>query len=72
MPALAGRAGVHDVRVEGRRLHCRVDAEALDGLLRALADAGVRALTSRPPSLEELFLRHYRDERAEHEAEAGR
>ncbi|MBV2365469.1 ABC transporter ATP-binding protein [Streptomonospora nanhaiensis] len=72
VPALAGRAGVHDVRVEGRRLHCRVDAEALDGLLRALADAGVRALTSRPPSLEELFLRHYRDERAEHEAEAGR
>ncbi len=34
----------------------------LDGVLRTLTDLGVRALTSQPPTLEELFLRHYGDE----------
>ena len=43
----------------GAHLRCQVDNEHLDGLLRALTAAGVRALTSRPPTLEELFLRHY-------------
>src|SRR6266542_3926363 len=33
----------------------------LDPLLRRLAEAGVRSLTSHPPTLEELFLRHYGD-----------
>jgi ABC-2 type transport system ATP-binding protein len=36
-----------------------VDTDRLDGLLRVLSTAGVRTLTSRPPTLEELFLRHY-------------
>ncbi|MFG2822091.1 ATP-binding cassette domain-containing protein [Kitasatospora sp. NPDC048365] len=53
----------HDVRTEaladGARLSCQVDADRLDELLRALTAAGVRSLTSRPPTLEELFLRHY-------------
>ena len=28
--------------------------------MRVLTGAGIRSLTSRPPSLEELFLAHYR------------
>ena len=43
----------------GTHLRCQVDNDHLDGLLRALTAVGVRALTSRPPTLEELFLRHY-------------
>jgi ABC-2 type transport system ATP-binding protein len=39
-----------------------VDTAHLDGALRALTGLGVRSLTSRPPTLEELFLRHYGDE----------
>ena len=35
---------------------------ALDDVLRQLTDVGVRSLTSQPPTLEELFLRHYGDE----------
>ncbi|MEV1179622.1 ABC transporter ATP-binding protein, partial [Nonomuraea sp. NPDC049784] len=31
----------------------------LDQALRRLTEAGVRSLVSRPPTLEELFLRHY-------------
>jgi ABC-2 type transport system ATP-binding protein len=51
--------GVHDLDIEGNRVRCEVDTEKLDGLLRRLSAAGVRSLTSQPPTLEELFLRHY-------------
>ncbi|GAA2151422.1 ABC transporter ATP-binding protein [Kitasatospora kazusensis] len=56
---LAGLPGVHGLTVDGRRVRCQVDTDHLDALLRALTRAGVRSLTSRPPTLEELFLRHY-------------
>ena len=51
--------GVHDARVEGHRLVCQVDDGALDRVMARLAPLGIRALTSTPPTLEELFLRHY-------------
>ncbi|QYC41888.1 Daunorubicin/doxorubicin resistance ATP-binding protein DrrA [Nonomuraea coxensis DSM 45129] len=56
---LAGLRGVHDLRTEGSRVWFDVDTADLDAVLRHLADSGVRALVSRPPTLEELFLRHY-------------
>jgi ABC-2 type transport system ATP-binding protein len=42
-----------------------VDTARLDQVVRALADAGVQSLVSHPPTLEELFLRHYGDELAD-------
>jgi ABC-2 type transport system ATP-binding protein len=51
--------GVHGLDVEGDRVRCEVDTDKLTGLLRVLTTAGVRSLTSQPPTLEELFLRHY-------------
>jgi ABC-2 type transport system ATP-binding protein len=51
--------GVHHLDVEGNRVRCEVDTGKLDTLLRQLTAAGVRSLTSQPPTLEELFLRHY-------------
>lgn len=56
---LADIPGVHDLVVEGMWLRAQVDSAALDAVLRRLSDVGVRSLTSRPPTLEELFLRHY-------------
>jgi ABC-2 type transport system ATP-binding protein len=56
---LAGMRGVHDLRIDGTRVRFEVDTDELDAVLRALAAAGVRDLTSQPPTLEELFLRHY-------------
>ncbi|MQA81210.1 MAG: ATP-binding cassette domain-containing protein [Streptosporangiales bacterium] len=53
--------GVHDLRVDDTRIRCDVDTDKLDELLRRLTTAGVRSLTSQPPTLEELFLRHYDD-----------
>jgi ABC-2 type transport system ATP-binding protein len=61
---LAGLPGVHDLRVDGTRVRCQVDADRLDEVLRHLSAAGVRSLTSQPPTLEELFLRHYQAEEA--------
>jgi ABC-2 type transport system ATP-binding protein len=58
---LGGLAGVHDLEVDGTRVRCQVDTASLDPLLRRLTAAGVRSLVSQPPTLEELFLRHYRD-----------
>ncbi|SOC55980.1 ABC transporter ATP-binding protein [Ornithinimicrobium cerasi] len=56
---LADAPGVHDAVVDGTRLTCQVDDAALGALLSRLAALGVRSLTSTPPTLEELFLRHY-------------
>jgi ABC-2 type transport system ATP-binding protein len=55
---------VHGVRHDDGRVRFDVDTEALDGVLRHVTDFGVRSLTSTPPTLEELFLRHYGDELA--------
>jgi ABC-2 type transport system ATP-binding protein len=52
--------GLHDLDIEGTRVSCQADNSALDGLLKRLTGAGVRSLVSQPPTLEELFLRHYR------------
>lgn len=51
--------GVEDIKIDGSTLHCQVDSESLGELIRVLGDAGVRTLVSQPPTLEELFLRHY-------------
>ncbi|MEV4897020.1 ABC transporter ATP-binding protein [Nonomuraea sp. NPDC055795] len=56
---LARLPGVHELTVDGGRLRCQVDGAALTPVLTELARAGVRSLTSQPPTLEELFLRHY-------------
>jgi ABC-2 type transport system ATP-binding protein len=63
-------AGVHELAVTGTMVHCQVDRAALDELLGRLHQAGIRSLTCRPPTLEELFLRHYSPQRSA--AGAGR
>jgi ABC-2 type transport system ATP-binding protein len=62
---LADLPGVHNAKIEGRRVSLEVDTPQLDGVLARLTKAGVRSLISRPPTLEELFLRHYEDESAD-------
>jgi ABC-2 type transport system ATP-binding protein len=60
-PALDGLPGVYHVSIDGPRLRCEADNAALNEVLRRLTAAGVRTLTCRPPTLEELFLRQYAD-----------
>ena len=56
---LAGLPGVHDLRSHNSHVSFDVDTAELDTVLRQLTEAGVRSLVSQPPTLEELFLRHY-------------
>jgi ABC-2 type transport system ATP-binding protein len=65
-PDLSSVPGVHDLEVEDHTVSCTVGPDALPVVLAALTAAGVRALTSTPPTLEELFLDAYR--RPEEEA----
>ncbi|MFY1690934.1 ATP-binding cassette domain-containing protein [Plantactinospora sp. WMMB782] len=58
---LADLAGVHEVTVSGDTTRFEVEAGTLDPVLAHLARFGVRTLTSTPPTLEELFMRHYGD-----------
>jgi ABC-2 type transport system ATP-binding protein len=63
---LTALPGVHDLvvdRLDGlTRVRCEVGTDGLDDVLRHLADAGLRSLTCSPPTLEQLFLRHYADD----------
>ena len=52
-------AGVHDLTVDGTTMRCHIDDSALPPLLELLARSGVRNLSCSPPTLEEVFLRHY-------------
>jgi ABC-2 type transport system ATP-binding protein len=61
--------GVEDIEFDDHTLRCQVDNEHLGELIRVLGDAGVRSLTSTPPTLEELFLRHYHGDG--HDAESA-
>jgi ABC-2 type transport system ATP-binding protein len=56
---LASLPGVHDLVVDEHRVRLHVDTAELDGVMRQLSALGVRSLISQPPTLEELFLRHY-------------
>lgn len=56
---LAELPGVHNVQVEGTRVQLEVDVSALNDVLRFLTACGLQNLISQPPTLEDLFLRHY-------------
>ncbi|MEI2766793.1 MAG: ABC transporter ATP-binding protein [Dermatophilaceae bacterium] len=56
---LGGVIGVHDVTVDGARASLSVDSEHIGAVLQALGSYDIEALTSQPPTLEELFLRSY-------------
>jgi ABC-2 type transport system ATP-binding protein len=56
---LARLPGVHGLVVRGGHVTLQADADGLDAVMRLLSAAGIRSLTSAPPTLEELFLRHY-------------
>ncbi len=68
-PELVGAPGIHDLQAEGVRVIFEVDTARLGDALAVLQAAGIRSLTCSPPTLEELFLRHYGDVVGDAEAE---
>jgi polyether ionophore transport system ATP-binding protein len=68
---LATLPGIHNLQSQDGRVRFDVDNEALDAALRQLTGVGVRSLVSQPPTLEELFLRHYRTDQPADAAQSG-
>ncbi|WP_430648001.1 ATP-binding cassette domain-containing protein [Agromyces sp. GXS1127] len=62
--AVAALDGAHDVVVDAGRVRFTADSDRVAALLPELGRLGVQGLTVAPPSLEELFLRHYGDDPA--------
>jgi ABC-2 type transport system ATP-binding protein len=56
--------GIHNLETIDGRVRFAVDGDYLDDAVRALSQFEIRSLTSHPPTLEELMLRHYGDELA--------
>jgi ABC-2 type transport system ATP-binding protein len=61
---LAAVPGVHGLETTGPTVHFHVDTVHLAAAIERLSEAGIRTLVSNPPTLEEMFLRHYGDELA--------
>jgi ABC-2 type transport system ATP-binding protein len=58
-PDVLDLTGVHDAVLDGHKLTCEVDTAHLNKLMERLTSIGISTLLSAPPTLEELFLRHY-------------
>jgi ABC-2 type transport system ATP-binding protein len=56
---LQGLPGVHDLHTVPNGIEFEADQTHLPDVLARLSRAGLSGLTANPPSLEELFLRHY-------------
>lgn len=54
--------GIHDISRKEEKWRFSVDANAMGEVMNTLAPMGIKSLTVEPPTLEELFIRHYGDD----------
>lgn len=59
MNSLSAVKGVYDVEEKGLSYTFHVDSEKLDDVMRFISQHGIVKLESAPPTLEDLFMRHY-------------
>ncbi len=52
--------GVYDIGEKGQTISFQVDTEVLGDVMKRLSEAEIVKLESQPPTLEDLFMRHYR------------
>lgn len=60
--AIRTTKGVSDFRIEGKHISFNLDNEAMPAVLELIATLDPIGLTVNPPSLEDLFLSHYKSE----------
>ncbi len=51
--------GMHQIEETNQGLSCQVDTEEMDNVMRHISRFGIVKLESAPPTLEDLFMRHY-------------
>ncbi len=54
---------IHDMAKEGNRLSFKVDSDVLGEIISHISQFSIITLDSAPPTLEELFMTHYKDGR---------
>ncbi|TYS51914.1 ABC transporter ATP-binding protein [Bacillus infantis] len=59
VPDLESLKGVHELKANGGMISLKADAEDLGAILKYVSRFGIMKLESMPPTLEELFMRHY-------------
>ncbi|WP_097151003.1 ABC transporter ATP-binding protein [Ureibacillus acetophenoni] len=59
LPPFETKQGVHNVNYENGEISFQVDSEELDSIIKFISEFGIQKLESSPPTLEDLFLRHY-------------
>jgi len=60
--SFAATPGIHAFHLSDHRVDFEVDSDRMADVVRSLAPFGVQSLVSHPPTLEELFMRHYSDD----------
>ncbi|NLM52494.1 MAG: ABC transporter ATP-binding protein [Firmicutes bacterium] len=60
--ALKDLKGIHDLVEKDNTCFFQVDTEELDNVMKYISQFGIVRLESAPPTLEDLFLRHYQGE----------
>ncbi|TDL31912.1 ABC transporter ATP-binding protein [Jeotgalibacillus sp. S-D1] len=72
LPDLSTLKGVYDIeKKEGQTLSLQVDTEELDGVMKHISQFGLLKLESSPPTLEDLFMRHYEENSSAADSGAG-
>ncbi|ADU31066.1 ABC transporter ATP-binding protein [Evansella cellulosilytica] len=56
---LANMLGVHELEEKENGLSFQVDSEQMDHVMKHVSQFGILKLESAPPTLEDLFMRHY-------------
>ncbi len=57
--------GIHDIEEKDNLIYFQIDTEELDNIIKYIAPFGIVKLESAPPTLEDLFMRHYRGDGGE-------
>lgn len=72
MLELASMKGVHDIVLDENKGSFQVDTDALDTVMAYVSTLEIVHLESAPPTLEDLFMRHYESSEASQADEVGR
>ncbi|QGH33363.1 ATP-binding cassette domain-containing protein [Gracilibacillus salitolerans] len=57
--ALSGQSGIHQFTEESGVYSFQVDPEKLSNVMQKVGELGIKRIESTPPTLEDLFMRHY-------------
>jgi ABC-2 type transport system ATP-binding protein len=71
LDGLGALAGVHDLDLDGVQARFEVEPDALAAVQRFLAEREVVTLISSPPTLQQLFLRHYGEQLRDDEVDGS-